>query len=385
MTTTRTPTPRIIGYQIGRKVDQDEIPSTVPDKARDLVGMLGFDGASYMVAPGVDVLELGVIANPGNFLLLPLNAYKEPLWKETVTLIVTPEQAAVQRNINARFFAALLAELPHDAADLEAGVASLSERGRVHPIFDAIRRAALETWAQERRVDAPLDDAERRRLDAAVARRTIAWLRGKAPRCRLDRQSLRPIVEKHFGSHWAHILASVAEGDYEDATLRVLARAKIGRGLKMPMSCIIQVLPGVERLDIFFGMLRWVCEPAVPALDAWLKRGTLGSEPETAELAVRVLFAMFQLTDDLVEAKALMRMHVPGIQHEPVSADARLVKLYLATVPKVDGSYDVPEEDQHLFDGIEGVMDRWERAFLTTIDEIIVSLPERAADAPGSG
>jgi hypothetical protein len=256
MTASRPPTSRIVGYMIGRKVNQSEIPSTIPVKARDVVGLLGHGDMQYMVPPGVDILELGVIAQPGQFVLIPCNADHRSLWDETVTLVVTAEQAAVQRGITTRFYEALLAHLPHDADDLKAGVAVNSEREKLHPVFGFLRRAAIETWARERRASDPLDEAERKRLDVAVACRAAALLRETAPRCRLDRQSLRSLAQMQLGCQWDRILASVAQGDYEDAVVRVLARAKIGRGLKMPISCILQVLPGVERLDILFAMLR---------------------------------------------------------------------------------------------------------------------------------
>jgi hypothetical protein len=185
-------------------------------------------------------------------------------------------------------------------------------------------------------------------------------------------------MQRQLGCHWDRILASVAQGDYEDASIRVLARAKIGRGLKMPMSCILQVLPGVERLDISFAMLRRSTEPPVQVLHGWLQQAALGTDPAAAELAVRVLYAIWRMEDDPLAANAMMRTHVERIQREPISADARLIKLWLTTVPKVQGSYRVSAEDQPLFDGMDGALERWETALATTIDEIIVSLPERA-------
>jgi hypothetical protein len=88
---------------------------------------------------------------------------------------------------------------------------------------------------------------------------------------------------------------------------------------------------------------------------------------------------------DPVAANSIMRTHVERVEREPISADARLIKLWLATVPKVEGLYEVREEDQPLFDGMEDALERWERALLTTIDEIIMSLPERGVGSPVTG
>jgi hypothetical protein len=384
MTSSGPPPTRIVGYKIGRKMTQSEIPSTIPVKAKDAVGLLGYGNMQYIIPPGVDVLELGVIANAGQFILIPYDAYRKTLWDQTITLVVTKEQAYAQRRINARFYAALLVQLPHDAADLEAGVADNRERDERHPVFDLLRRAATEIWATERRSTKPLDDGERERLDVAVARRAAELLREEDSRCRLDRQSLHSLTERPSGCTWDRILWSVAQGDYDDAVVRVLARIKLNRRLNMPASCILQVLPGVQRLDIFGAVLGQSTEHPGQALQDWVEHRALGVDPEAAELAVRVLYAIWRMTEDAGVAKSIMRTHVQRIQHEPISADAGLIKLWLATVHKVDGSYDVPEGDVRLFDGMEEAIERWDRALVTTVEEVVMSLPERAVASPVS-
>jgi hypothetical protein len=375
------PAPRIVGYWIGRKVTQSEIPTTISVKAKDAVGMLGHGDTQYVVPPGVDVLELGLVANPGQFVLIPFSDDQNSLWDQTHTLLVTEEQAAVQRDINARFYAALLAQLPYDASDLESAVAESRKLGKLHPIFGLLRQAATDTWAAERRPSEQLDDNERNRLDIAVARRAAELLREKSPRCRMDRQSVRAILKWQIGCSWDHIFDSVSRGDYDDAIIRVVARVKLKRGLKMPVSCILQVLPGVQRLDIFFLIVGRASVNPVGELHEWLLRQEpLGPDPASAELAVRALYASWRMEADPVAAKTMMRAHVYRIQHEPVSDDARRIKRWLETVPKVDGEYLIPEGDLPLFEGMNDPLERWDRALFTTVDEIIVSLPERAVD-----
>jgi hypothetical protein len=381
MTSSDPPTTQIAGYQIARRVTQDEIPSSTPFPAKDAVGVLGSGGAPYSVPPGVDVFELGIIANPGRFLLIPNNAHGETLWDQTVDLLVTEEQAVAQREIIERFYDALLAQIPYDAADLEAGVASSSERRKRHPVFDVLCRAALETWSTERRPAEPLDDIERKRLELAVARRAVQLLQ-ESPPCRLDRQSLRSIVVTQFGCQWDRILRSNACGDHDDVVVRVLARIQINRRLNMPMSCIVQVLAGIQQLEIFFLVLRSASEKPAPALQDWLKRDPLGADPAAAELAVRVLYATWRMTDDPDEAKSILRMHVQRIQHKPISADASLIKLFLAMVSLVEGNCDLPTDHAPLFDAMDQAVQRWEAALLAPFSEIIGSLPEHAVDLP---
>jgi hypothetical protein len=375
----------IIGYWIARKVAQSEIPASIPVRAKDVVGLLGGGyGHHHLVTPGIDVLELGILTSAGRFLLIPVNADRKSVWAQTVDLLVTPEQAATQRDISQRFYAALLAALPHDADDLHAAVTSDREQERrEHHVFNLLGRAATEIWALERRPTEPLTDTERQRLEGAVSRRTVALLSEAVPHCRLDRQSLASIVNVHqMACSWDRILCSVAQGDYDDAVARVLARIKIGRGIRMPMSCLLQVLPGVLRLDIFFLFIQRASEHPAQALLHWVEeRDPLGADPAAAELAVRVLYAIWGSTQDMNEAKSIMRTHLHRIRSEPSSDDARLIKVYLATALKVRGAYRIPEADLPLFNRVEAALERWDRALRTTIDEVIVSLPARVVDA----
>ena len=368
---------QLIGYKIARRVEQSEIPATIPVRAKDVVGLLGSNNVHHLVAPGIDMLELGILRSPGRFLLIPHNADHEPSWEETIDLLVTQEQAAAQRNINDRFYAALLDLLPHDAADLQAGVTSDREQRCQHPVFSMLDRAATEIWAIERRPAEPLTNAERQRLEGAVARRAVALLSEPVPHCRLDRESLEPIVKQHqMACSWDRILCSAVRGDYDDAVARVLARIKLRRKVNMPMSCLLQVLPGVRRLDIFFLFIQRASEHPAQALLHWVEgHEPLGAGPAAAELAVRILYAIWGSTQDTNEAKSIMQTHLHRIQSEPSSDDARLIKVYLATALKIQGEYRIPEADLSLFDRVEAALERWERALRTTIEEVIVSLP----------
>jgi hypothetical protein len=85
--------------------------------------------------------------------------------------------------------------------------------------------------------------------------------------------------------------------------VRLLARIKINRKLQMPMSLLLQVLPGIQRLDIFFVILGQATDHPVPALLEWLMRDPLGPDPAAAELVVRVLYATWRMSADANQAK----------------------------------------------------------------------------------
>jgi hypothetical protein len=320
-----------------------------------------------------------LISNAGQFELIPLNTHHKALWREVIDLVVTEEQAARQRDIMMRFYRALLDHLPHDASDLDAGVKDERARGGPHAVFGLLRRAAIETWAEERRTLEPLDDAERERLDGMVARRAAELMREMAPPCRLDRKSFRSILETHIGCLWDRILQAVAEGDHDDAVVRTLARAKIGRGLKMPTECILAVLPGVERLDIFFALIGRTTDDTVTVLENWLQHDAHGADPAGAELVVRVLYAIWRLEQDPDVVRSIIKTSLERVSCEPASEPARMIKVWLTLASHTRGSYVIDAQDASLMERVNEAITVWEDALAVSLDEIVMSLPERAS------
>lgn len=367
----------IIGHEIHRKVAQSEIPSHLSLKAHEVRGVLGADGYKYIIPPGIDPLELGVIVNAGQFDMVPVDRENKPLWNESINLLVTEDQAAQQRTIVMYLYHALLDYLPHDASDLEAGVQAEAQHGGTHPIFGLLRRAAIETWAEHRGEAAVLGDDERERLYAGVARRTAALLREMAPPCKLDRKSLRAILKRPVACLWDRIAAAIAEGNYDDATLRALARVKLNRGLELPVECVVTVLPGVRQLDIFFALICHATGDVVNGLADRLWRGAAGTGFLEAEQAVRALYAIWRLASPDA-ACAIVRSSLRYTAHEPVSKIGGGLRVWLAEQAGDEPTLGMLANAPVSRDDVWAAVAVAERAFATTLDEILAALPEHA-------
>ena len=136
---------RLIGYEILRRVRRTEIPADYPFNPRTARAVLGVSGRRYLVPPGIDVLELGLIDTPGRFELLPLDLCDKPLWDEVIHLMVTKAQAERQHGIVLRSYRALHT-LIVESATLRASVAGWPRRSAPHPVFGIIRLETIETW-----------------------------------------------------------------------------------------------------------------------------------------------------------------------------------------------------------------------------------------------
>ena len=169
------PDPRVIGYEILRRVDQAEVPG-YPLNPRTERGVLGAQGKRYLVPPGIDLFELGLIDAAGCFELLPIDANNKPLWDGVIHLMVTEAQAERQRGLRLRSYAALHAMIL-EADELEASVAEWSERGVMHPVFGMIRLETIEVWKAMRHGSEPLSEHDLDALQASVARRVAAKIR----------------------------------------------------------------------------------------------------------------------------------------------------------------------------------------------------------------
>ena len=168
--------PGLIGYEIVRRVRRAEVPAAYPFNPQTAHAVLGASGRRYLVPPGIDVLELGLIDTPGRFELLPLDLDDKPLWDEVIHLIVTKAQAERQHSILLRSYRALHA-LIVESATLHASVAGWPRRGALHPVFGFIRLETIETWKSLRHGTNALSEEELDQLHESVARRVAIRIR----------------------------------------------------------------------------------------------------------------------------------------------------------------------------------------------------------------
>lgn len=162
--------PRLLGHEILRRVGRSEVPAEVLLDPRTGRAVLGSREGRYLVPPGIDVLELGLIDTAGLFELLPIDHRDKPLWNEVTQLLVTPAEAERQREIVLRSYH-VLCELIAEAEELRSSVADWSRRRAAHPVFGTIRFETIATWKSMRRGTEPLGARALGRLHAEVARR----------------------------------------------------------------------------------------------------------------------------------------------------------------------------------------------------------------------
>lgn len=357
-----------------RKVSQDEIPSTIPLKSRTARGTL------WTIPPGLDPLEIGLIQSAGRFELLPIDVGDKPLWGEVTHLVVTDNEARRQRDILFGYYDAMLRILPDDAADVDISVREVQDSGETHPIFQLLRQAALETWIDNRKGTGPLTEAQREKLNMSVARRATAMMRKMSPACRLDRASFRALQEIQYGVLWDRIAASIAAGKYEDATMRALARLALGRNLVLPIRRVLELLPRVSRLDIFFALILRSTVPAGETLTAALLAEVARTDTKlNADQMLSILYVLWRTAPAEHVHPALL----PWLRRH---ADTKITNLgagmlwWLATQAGLDCTQILgvitPSSAKMLRDAITLVELEFKGS---SIVEILQSLPERVS------
>lgn len=155
----------VIGYEILRRVRPSEVPGFPLDPSHR--GVLGTYSGKYLVPPGIDLLELGLIDSPGAYHLLPIDSNETPLWDAVIDVIVSEKQAKEQRKILFRSYDALH-DMIVEADELEANITEWSQHGKTHPIFGLLRLEIIEVWKLHRG-NQLLSERHRAMLHARVA------------------------------------------------------------------------------------------------------------------------------------------------------------------------------------------------------------------------
>lgn len=159
----------VIGYEILRRVEPSEVPGHRLDPRIERA-VLGAPGGRYLVPPGIDLFELGLIDASGQYELLPIGGDERPRWDEVTHLLVTPRQAGEQRSLLLRSYRMLHAMIA-EADELEASVAAWSERREAHPTFGMLRLETIQVWKSRRGDIAARSEATLDRLRREVAQR----------------------------------------------------------------------------------------------------------------------------------------------------------------------------------------------------------------------
>lgn len=366
----------IVGYEILREMRPIEFPSGFTKDPRR-VGPVYFT-QGYVVPPGVNPLELGLLSSPGLFQLLPVDAMGSLYWNDAIDLPVTKEEATRQTKILLRSYHALLDALPYDAVEIDEAVEAALHAHEEHYILALVRKATIGLWADQPK---ELKGSASERISARVAQRTLMLLWQLAPPCSLDQESLQAVMMMPASHLCVRIQSSIAEADYTDAILRTLARIKRGR-LELPAALVIELLPEVPQLDIFFLLVRNATSEIVSLLTHHLS-GQIGlTRRNPTALAIRILYAIWSL-DSSEPSRSLVQWALRLLAREPVESIERSMRIWLAYQLGDQSLVRLLAEDEpDLLDDnaptspayLEAIAEA-ERAFRATIDDVIATLP----------
>jgi hypothetical protein len=165
--------PTLLGHEILRRVTRPDVAANYPLNPRLDRAVLGALEGRYLVPPGIDVLELGLIDSAGRFDLLPIDRPDKPLWDQVTHLLISDAEAARQQAIVLRSYGVLCDRIA-EAEELRSSVADWSRRRVAHPVFGTIRFETIATWRSRRDGTEPLGERVLDHLRTEVVRRVAA-------------------------------------------------------------------------------------------------------------------------------------------------------------------------------------------------------------------
>jgi hypothetical protein len=135
--------------------------------------VLGARESQYVIPPGIDLFELGILDTAGRYELLPIAERDRPLWDRVIHLLVTADEAARQRELLLRAYRTLCATIV-ESDELRTSVAEWSQRRAGHPLFGMLRLTTIDVWRAMRRPSQALTERAIDELHREVARRVAA-------------------------------------------------------------------------------------------------------------------------------------------------------------------------------------------------------------------
>ncbi|HWO25380.1 MAG TPA: SEC-C metal-binding domain-containing protein [Kofleriaceae bacterium] len=201
-----------------------------------------------------------------------------------------------------------------------------------------------------------------------------------APALALDRASLAHLIAEPAACDERCIRAALERADYDDATIRVLGRVKLG--LPLPPELVADVLVGVERMDVFFSLARHADSDALPALLGLLDRWRFSDDTAGIHQTSYAAFALWQLGRPEVVRPVLVPRLRRLVRRLRMFVRATGLVGWLATQladPHLTALCEehVDETGIRLADTMgRFALDLWNEP----IDEILALLPERAYD-----
>ena len=197
----------------------------------------------------------------------------------------------------------------------------------------------------------------------------------------LDRESLAYLVANQTLCDPGQIRAAVARADYDDAAIRALGAAKLGR--ELPSDLVADVLVGVDRIEVFLPLAR---QTTIELLLDLLGRGRFADEPNGVAQTSYAVFALWQLqSPDVVRRSLLPRLRrLARCPDLPALASGMVAWLVTELDdPQLRSIYEtrhgaIPDQQVKTFGQV--MREFWN----VPIDGVVALLPGRAAESPPS-
>jgi hypothetical protein len=177
------------------------------------------------------------------------------------------------------------------------------------------------------------------------------------------------------------ICAAVARADYDDAAIRALAAAKLGRAL--PGELVADVLVGVDRIEVFLPLAR---QTTAELLHDLLGRGRFADEPNGIAQTSYAVFALWQLQPpDVVRRLLLPRLRRLARSPDLPALASGMVAWLVTELddPQLRSIYETRQgaiSDQQVKTFGQVMREFWN----VPIDGVVALLPGKAAEPPSS-
>jgi len=197
----------------------------------------------------------------------------------------------------------------------------------------------------------------------------------------LDRESFGYLVANQTLCDPEQIRAAVARADYDDAAIRALGAAKLGR--ELPSDLVADVLVGVERIEVFLPLAR---QTTAERLLDLLGRGRFADEPNGIAQTSYAVFALWQLqSPDVVRRLLLPRLRRLARRPDLPALASGMVAWLVTELddPQLRSIYETRQgaiADQQVKTFGQVMREFWN----VPIDGVVALLPGKIAESPPS-
>ncbi len=269
-------------------------------------------GRPMVVPPGFDFDDPTKPAMvPGKYVLVPIDARGRELpgLPTIEKVVVDPLRALAMQSVITEATMLVLARSVNDARLALGFMELMQSADKQGVMLKAMQQASTEIWGGDLPAE-PLEPERHRRLVAATTDRIIAGVyalleKDDPQRFRLDRESFDALIRQPLVLSVDHLMASAGRADFEDAAVRALAKLYIGE--ELPFWFVADILPGLERLDLFLVLIRFASGDRIDGLTRLLDEEKFADGIEGSESRAMAIFALWILGNNEAVRPTVLR------------------------------------------------------------------------------